>query len=372
MPATQCGEDKSVIQRLLDEPHRFQFFQAVRLVVQWLGEHGVSPGRALVEHLKFENSLSLNFPPSEIESMRTVDDGAVSRLAPELAMLERPLLQVSITPSFMGFLGANGSLPQHYTERILAYELSQRDPSARAFFDMFSSRAVALFYEAWRKYRLEHAISDGEDVFLPLLLALAGFQRGEVKRSDGVGDRAIALYAGVLQQRPVSSVILGRVLSNYFSVPIGVQEAVGHWNRMAPHEQTSLCGPNSLLGENTMLGDHSWRPDLRARLSIGPLNMAEFKRFLPGADASVALKRMLGLFGEQTLVYEVELVIRAEEIRPVCLVGERQPGALLGLASFLITRPCTKDRTDMRYEIRPMAPLAPRRTVKQGGGNTRA
>lgn len=366
MPAPQRRENTPVIQRLLDEPHRFDFVQAVRIALHWFSENGVPRETALVECLRFDNSLSLSFAASQIEALRAEADGVLETGAAMVQALRGEAgLQIRITPTFMGFLGANGALPLHYTERILAYQTSEKDEAPRAFFDMFSNRVLALFYQAWRMYRFEHAISDGDDTLLPLLLSLAGFQRGaEVNNSDGVCDEAIALYAGVLQQRPVSGAILGRVLSSYFGVAIDVEECVGHWNLKAPHEQSALGGANAILGENAMLGATSWRPDLRARLRLGPLDKAQFERFLPHSEGAVALKKMLSLFGEQTVAYEVMPILRGREVRQICLSGGAGEGARLGLDSFLVSGPGAGDRTDMRYDIRPMAPLPPLRPSK--------
>ncbi|TFW31646.1 type VI secretion system baseplate subunit TssG [Massilia horti] len=361
MPATHSRTDTSVIQRLLDEPQRFEFFQAVRLVVQWLGEHGIPPDKALAEYLRFQNSLSLGFPASQIEALQAVagrplgDHPSMSR-----AMQEQQGLQVRITPTFMGFLGTHGALPPHFTERIIAWQSSEQDEAPRAFLDMLSNRMLALFYEAWRKHRVEQCIEQGADGFLPLLLALVGFQRGErLNNADGVCDEAIARFAGLLQQRPMSAIALGRVLSGYLGVPVRVQEAIGHWNPMAAHEQSALGMANATLGDDTMIGENAWRPDLRVRLSLGPLWIDEFDRFLPHAPGAMAIKKMLSLFGEQTLTYEVELVLRKSQAQPVRLAGGNAACSRLGLDSFLLTGPATVDRRDMRYDIRPMEALPP-------------
>jgi type VI secretion system protein ImpH len=359
MPATQRRTDQSVIQRLLDEPQRFEFFQAVRIAVAWLGEQGIPPDRALAEYLRFQNSLSLGFPPSQIEALQAVAGGPIADQASlRRAVREQQGLQIRITPTFMGFLGAHGALPPHYTERINAWQTAEHDEAPRAFLDMLSNRMLALFYEAWRKHRVEQRTD--EDGLLPLLLALVGFRRGAaINNADGVCDEAVALYAGLLQQRTVSSLVLARLLSGYLGVPIRVEEAIGHWNPMAPGEQSCLGVANATLGEDTMLGENSWRPDLRARLVLGPLDKPGFDRFLPDAAGARTLHRMLSLFGAPTVTFEIVLVLQAEAVRPVCLVGGAEPVARLGLDSFMLGGPAGGDRADMRYDIRPLAPLPP-------------
>jgi type VI secretion system protein ImpH len=128
---------------------------------------------------------------------------------------------------------------------------------------------------------------------------------------------------------------------------------------MTQHEQTSLGGPNAQLGNTALVGERSWRPDLRARLSIGPLSRDEYERFLPGRAASLALRKMLGLFAEPTVLYEAALILRAGEVRPAVLANSLAKGARLGQDSFVLDGPTTSDRTDMRYDIRPMDPLPP-------------
>ena len=103
---------------------------------------------------------------------------------------------------------------------------------------------------------------------------------------------------------------------------------------------------------------HYWRQATRFR----PLSKSDFDRFLPTAPGAIALKKMLSLFGEPTITYETVLILRADDVKPVCLVGGTNPGARLGLDGFLLTVPDSADRTDMRYDLRPMEPLPPRRT----------
>lgn len=336
-----------LIAQLLAEPQRFEFFQAVRLLLLWLGEQGVPQRRALERHLRFRNSLALGFPAGQVEAIAPLADFGAADGAPP---------QFQLTPTFMGLLGAHGALPGHFTERIAAWEASQGDAelagAPRAFLDIFTTRMLALFYGAWRKYRVEHAVADGADGFLPLMLALAGFAPGAPH--EAVDDATLARYAGVLRRRPASAVVLERVLTHHFGVPVALQEAIGHWDLLSATERSALGGANAVLGQAAVLGERCWRPDLRVRVRIGPLARAEFERFLPRAAGAVALRTMLGLFGAPTLGYEVVLVLARGELRPARLAGGPQR---LGRDSYLITAPVREDRADMVYDMHPMPPL---------------
>ena len=337
-----------MIERLLAEPQRFEFFQAVRLLLLWLEERGVPPAQALDAHLRFANSLSLRFPASDLEALALVHD------KPSHPAIPRP--QFRLTPSFMGLLGAHGTLPAHYTERIQAWIAAEQDEAPRAFLDMLSNRMLALFYGAWKKYRVEHLAAGTRDGFLPLLLALAGFPPGSHAPLPGVDDTVPARYAGMLRQRPASGAVLARMLSEVLRVPVALQEFAGHWDRLDLAERTALGGVNAVLGQAALLGARSWRPDLRVRVRIGPLDSAQFERFLPHGSGAAALRTLLGLFAAPTLSYEVVLVLRADRLGALRLGAHSRR---LGLDSYMVTAPAGADRDDMRYELRPMAPLAP-------------
>ena len=353
MRSTHRRETASVIDHLLAAPQDFEFVQAVSILLDWLAGQGVSIDEGLRTHLRFENSLRLAFPASELEAIaraERADGGAASGAVPCF----------TITPTFMGLLGVHGALPLHVTERIAAWQGKHGDAAPRAFLDLLSNRMLALFFRAWRKNRVEHMAqprAGGIDAFGPLLLALAGCPPGGRPRPAGaVPDELVAHFAGMLQQRPRSAIVLERMLGDFFGVGVEVEEAVGYWDRLQEDERAAL-GVNAELGENVLLGERSWRPDLRARLRIGPLDADSFARFLPSGAASAALRAILRRFAEPTVGFEVQLVLRAQEVRPVQLVGRASRPARLGRDSFLVTSQAGADRADMRYLMLPMEPL---------------
>lgn len=351
--------DVSVLARLLAAPQAFEFVQAVTILLRWLEEQGVPPAQAWRAHLRFSNSLRLGFPAGEIEDLRALEMDAA------------PAPQFLLTPSFMGLLGVHGALPLHDTERIQQWQSAHGDEAPRAFLDILSGRMLAMYYAAWRKHRVEHDMARGLDRFMPRLLALAGAagsgmpidaatQEASAAPSQaaaGVPAASLAYFAGLLHQRPRSAAVLRSLLAGYFGVPIALQETVGHWSRLAAHEQSALGA--ACLGENTLLGARSWRPDLRVRLRIGPLDRSRFSRFLPSGDMAAALHQLLAQFAVPGIEFEVQLILRAADVGASRLGGADTPPPRLGRDSFVLTAPASADRADMRYLVRPMAPLPP-------------
>ncbi|QGZ66439.1 type VI secretion system baseplate subunit TssG [Paraburkholderia acidisoli] len=357
MLAPQRRIDSGVIGRLLEEPHRFAFFQAVRLLERWFVDHTETRQRDVLPHrIAFRNTLSLGFPPSEIEGATSYDAagdplaGAEQRAA---ALVAGELDSVDITPAFFGLLGAQGALPLSYTEQIAAREHLRRDRAAREFFDVFSNRATALFYSAWKKYRLPlHYELDRDERYLPLLLALAGVA-SETSRDglhEGAGaifDESIAGHAVAARHQPVSAAYLRNSLSDYFGVPVRVEQFVGKWYDVPPDQLSMLGQRNVVLGATALAGERVWQRDMRARLVIGPLSKAQYEAFLPGAEHAIALERMLTLLARVTLEYEVLLILRREDVG-----GSRLgAGARLGWDAFLSTHEADRDRSDARYEL---------------------
>lgn len=352
--------EPAVIERLFAEPHRFEYFQAVRMLELWLNRNGVPHEGAVANLLRFQNSVSLSFPASQLEALQP-EPRELARDAKTLgeALRRAELKYIRITPTFMGMLGMSGSLPAHYTERIAAHQGFDKDEGPRAFLDTFSNRALALFYQAWRKYRLELKYQlNGKDQFLPLLLALAGvgnasLQQRLVDGGDGLLDESLGYFCGAMLHRPTSAGSIARVMSEYFGQPVALEQFVGNWYGLPLEQQSTLGGANAVLGASAVVGARAWQRDLRLRLVAGPLERASFDAFLPGGKAARVLTKLLTMFTGVTLEYEVELVLRAADVKGISLDSTRE-GGLLGWDTFLGDSAGAHDRKDVRYEIHAM------------------
>jgi type VI secretion system protein ImpH len=339
----------------------------VRLLELWLKRHGMPQQGVVTNRLRFHNSTSLSFAASELEAIGT-DHGGLdldepAAAAPQgaghrsAATRSSATRYIHITPAFMGLLGGSGALPAHYTERIAAHVQSQKDEGPRAFLDTFSNRSLALFYAAWRKYRLELKCHvDGNDSFLPLLLGLAGVgyrslrQRAAGQEEGAVLDESLGYFAASIRQRPASAVQISRVLSEYFRQPVKAEQFIGCWYDVPAEQQTTLGCRNCMLGAGSMAGRRVWQRDLRLRLVIGPLDDGSFESFLPGGLAARALKSWLAMFTGVSLEYEVELVLLAAHVRGVSLAKQNKSGRL-GWDTYLVAGPQTRDRIDVRYQL---------------------
>jgi type VI secretion system protein ImpH len=344
MQTTKRQHGAVLIEPLLAAPYRYQFAQLLNILVRTLRQQGVPYNQAFGQVLRFRNSLSLAFPASEIESLQVeaTDDGNTQR--------------IHITPTFIGLLGASGTLPLHDSERAAAKASLGADESWKPFMDLFSNRVVGLFYEAWGKYRVEQSLNTrARDGLLPLLSALGGL------RPDSFGpDRAYAsvpgevagFYAGLLRTRPIAASTVERVLSEYFAVPVRVEEFVGAWDSLPVKMRSTLGVTDPTLGFGAALGTRTWRNDMRVRLHIGPLDEEMAKAFLPHGRSHAALKEMVGLFAVPSVQYEIRLLLAKPCLKPLTLATKGPDRRRLGLNSFLTVSAGKASRADIRSVLR--------------------
>lgn len=361
----------AVIDELFRQPHRFEFFQAVRLLERWFASRpGAEENDLMARRLQFRNSMSMSFAPSEIEQFKPIRMGSAQPESPdgfrregngrlEVAGDPAQIERLEITPAFMSLLGAQGCLPIFYTELFQRREQRLRDDSARAFLDMFLHRSTAMFYQAWRKHRLGVRYeTNRRNEFLPQVLALAGVGQRPLRdrlqaAQGGVSDELLAFVSGLLQQRTVSAASLQQLLSLYFRVPLQVTQFVGRWFVLPQAHQTRLGMGSAVLGTSALAGERVWQRDLRVGLQFGPLTLAHYRRFLPGSPAARALRELVSLMTGVGLEYQVRLQLRAADVRPIQLGA--QHGARLGWESFLVSGPVAQDRADVGYDLHASA-----------------
>jgi type VI secretion system protein ImpH len=325
-------------------PYRYRFAQLLNILVRMLRQQGIPYDQAFGRVLRFRNSLSLAFPASEIESMQVEPDAAAG------------VPRIHITPAFIGLLGASGALPLNDTERAAARTNLDADESWKPFIDLFSNRAIGLFYEAWGKYRVEHGLETrARDDLLPLLSALGGLRPagfGPTRSYAAIPAEVAGYYAGLLGTRPIAASKVERVLRDYFGVPVRVEEFVGAWDPLSARIRSTLGVTDPTLGFGTVLGTRTWRNDLRVRLHIGPLDEEQANAFLPHGRSHAALKEMVRLFAVPGIQYELRLLLDKPCLKPLALVTKGPDRKRLGVNSFLTVSAGKASRADIRAVLK--------------------
>jgi type VI secretion system protein ImpH len=325
-PAASRESLAEVSREMRQHPGRFDFFQAVRLLLRIYSDREV-PGESTTtgrEAMRFRVNNSLAFPPSQIAS---IDWEA-----------EVP----AMTVNFMGLTGPMGVLPRVYSEFIIG-RLRARDRTQADFFDIFNHRMISLFYQAWEKYRSPVAYErDGEDRLSKYLMALIGLGTGGLQNRMRVNDDSLLFYSGLLSLQPRSAVALRGALCDYFGVPVDVEQFVGAWQPLEKADQCDLgTGPSfgSQLGVGTVVGDEIWNQQSRIRLQLGPLTQEQYLSFLPGGAAYEPLRELARFFCGSYLEIELQLILQRAVV-PRCDLGEDSlAGPRLGWFTWMKSKP---------------------------------
>lgn len=331
---------------LFDEPYRFDFFQAVRLLERIYGDRlpvGRKDGDARREVVRFRTRASLTFPPSQLYELNRTDSGDFRR-PPEL------------TVTFMGLTGPLGVLPQPYTETVIERQ-REKDTAYWEFLDLFSHRMISLFYRAWEKYRFHIAYERGADQFTESLFALVGLGTRGLRDRMGLRDQCLLYYAGLIAQSPHSAATIQRILTDYFAVPARIEQCAGQWLRL-DHENLSRLGAgshddsaNNELGVNTVLGPRVWDAQSKFRVRVGPLTYAQFIRFLPNGVAHKPLTQLTRLLAGSEFDFDLQLVIDKAEVLGCILTTTARRRPMLGWTTWLKSKTKPLEGEDPRLVL---------------------
>lgn len=307
---------------LARDPGAFDFYAALRLLECAYPERP-RIGRSLHprdDAVRFGQAPSLAFTAPMLAGWQQQPDGAPARLA----------------VNFFGLMGANGPLPQHLTDYVRDRQRNAGDATLARFLDVFHHRMIALFYRAWASAQPSVSLdrADG-DRFADYLASLIGIGMPALRGRDTVPDGAKLHYAGQLAALNRNADGLAQLLTDYFRVPVAIEQFVGHWMRMPADAHCRLQGARAsrapaepgarALGRSTVIGTRVWNRQHKFRVVIGPLDLADYRRLLPGGESFVRLRDWVRLYAGLACDWDINLQLKREAIPPLVL-GQARAG----------------------------------------------
>lgn len=320
----------ALMAQLHEAPWDFSFHQAVRRI------EAARPDkprvgtnfRAAEDAVRFGQDPSLAFPPGEISSVETRADG-------------KPRVAVN----FVGFMGPNGPLPLHLTAYARERQLS-RDNTLVRFLDLLGNRMIALFHRAWAVNRKTVSYDRPDsDRWMAYFASMIGLGQDTLRGRDRVPDAAKLFYAGRLAPQVKSAAGLRDVLADFLSVPVEIREFIGQWIPLPPEAQCRLgeSPATGQLGRTAIIGERVWDCSMKFRVRLGPLTLRDFDRFLPGRPSLQRMHDWIDLYAGKELEWEVQLVLRRDEV-PQLRLGQ---AGRLGWTTWLGTRTQPGDAEDV-------------------------
>mgnify|MGYP000123371075 CR=1 FL=1 len=324
--ASEHGQRKDpLIADLVDEPHRFSFFQAVRILEDYLGrgQGARTRGRIPVGDLQIRPNTSLGHPASDVHDIEILPPVDVDDESERFR----------ITVNFMGLYGVDSPLPDFYLGDFARADDEESNPQ-RAFLDVFHQRLYWLLYLSWRKYRhyIEYE-ADNSDNFSLRLFALIGLADKSMRSRLKSAPQRLLPFSGVLSRRECSASALQSILARMLDVRVEIEEFRPNWIDIQPSQRQRLGFRNSRLGGDTTIGERICDIGSKFRLHIGPLSWNDYQDFLSGGNRRVELDALIGQVLSRPLAYDLRLMLAPTPCRSFVL-GQGELCAL-GRSSWL-------------------------------------
>jgi type VI secretion system protein ImpH len=321
-----------LVARLRAAPWAWDFFAALRRLEI---EHATRPRlgrstRPAQDAVRLAQEPSVEFAPATLAGFEDGKDDAPPRLVAH----------------FFGLFGPDGPLPLHLTEYARDRRRNHRDPTFQRFADIFHHRALSLFYRAWADARPTVSFDrPAEDRFALYLGALIGIGMPSLRERDAMPDLTKLHFAGLLANQTRHAEGLAAILTEFFRMRVRVACFVGAWLAMPPADRTRLghSPATASLGRTALLGGRVWSRQHKFRIVFGPLDLADYLRMLPGGASFRRLIPIVRNYAGDTLVWDVNLILKREQVPPITLGRSGR----LGWTTWLMPRRKESDAADL-------------------------
>jgi type VI secretion system protein ImpH len=177
---------------------------------------------------------------------------------------------------------------------------------------------------------------------------------GLVNRQD-VPDTSLIYYAGLLSLMPKSALGLQQFISDYFDVPILVEEFGGSWHALSEQDICQFADPPTeaeQLGFGVVVGDAVWDRASRARMRVGPLKIDRYLEFLPGGKGYRTIQALTRFYTNGEIIFEVQLILDRDSVPPCQLGADSGAPPQLGWLTWMnLSRPRLEDPGDTIYVL---------------------
>lgn len=324
-------------QRLQDRPYDFDLFQALRRI-EGTNRHLPRLGEALRpqdEPVRFAQEASLSFAPSPITQLQA------SEMTP-----------VRLVQRVFGFLGPNGALPIHLTEYVRERAMHHGDQTMQRFLDMLLHRFGLLFYRAWTRAQPAVLLDRADDASIERWLgALFGFGGEAFRTRDELPDHAKLFYAGRLSRGVRDADGLRAWIQVQFDVPVRVEQFAGHWMPLAEEERSRLTRHGQQgLGRGAVLGKQVWDVQHKFRIVVGPLPLAQYREFLPGAKGLAMLRSLVRQYVGFEFAWDVQLILHRDDV-PAWSLGRSPVAGALGRSSWMNQKQRRRNAADLIMNV---------------------
>ena len=319
MAGENRGHADHIEKELLQNGHRFSFFQAVRLLKNLLSTNGDGRTEQSFDKIRIQPNLSLDFPGTNVEKVEK-DERENS---------------YSLISNILGLYGTCSPLPTFYTEELFQ-DVSSGNNTTKDLLDIINQRLYEILYQGWGKYRtMQRILEEKSKVDEQRLFSLVGMGEEELRREMD-NPHELLRYTGLLSLGPRSASGLETMLKDALEgINIRIRQCIPQ-KGVIPEDQQACLGSNINLGLNSLLGKETLNSSGAFKIEVGPLSDSLYRSFLPGGSRQKKLDLLTGLYLSQPLSYELELVLDKDESPGTTRLGSGKRSSL-GLDTWVFS-----------------------------------
>lgn len=247
-----------------------------------------------------------------------------------------------VTIGFFGLWGPQGPLPGHLTDYARDRMNHAGDSTLVRFADIFHHRMMLFFHSAWaRSHPTVSMDRPAEDRFALYVGALIGLGLRGPRDRDAIDDFAKLHHASWLASPSRSADGLRDLLSDYFDLPIAIEEFVGQWLDL-PEDARWGLGVSRETGSlgRAIVGTRTFTRAHKFRVVVGPLDGVDLEQMLPGSDSIEALTSLVRHYSNDEWAWELCLLLAPSLTTPMRL----RAGSRLGWTTRVGRGPATEVR----------------------------
>jgi type VI secretion system protein ImpH len=286
-------------------------------------------GPPRLEALRFRSDVSLGFAAGDIKSL------GVERVPNPLGP-DRHVIRLEAT--FLGLSGSSSPLPSYLVEALL--DDSGDSSIRRDFLDVFHHRLLSLFYRGLARTTVpREETASVPSIWRRRALALGGIDTYDAPFTKVLPQETVLRMLPLFVGRARSARALRTALRHVLRPALGPHASVDlvenlpGWLEIEPAHRVQLGKANNVLGRSMHIGTRAPERSGRFGVRIGPLDLDNYARFLPGGDQLPLLRETVQLLTRTTVEYDVQLVVGAKAA-PAFTLSAARP-APLGRTTWL-------------------------------------
>ena len=156
-------------------------------------------------------------------------------------------------------------------------------------------------------------------------IVIVGRNADNLRDRDTMPDMTKLHFAGHLSREARNPDGLVSILSDFFGVPVSLQEFIGSWLSLEPDDQWELGQPAG-LGQSTSVGTKVWTRAAKFRLRIGPLSMEQYEELLPGGTSLKEMRAIVRNYVGEALDWDIQLILSGDQVPRASLGGTTRLG----------------------------------------------